>query len=127
MLDRFLQLQSHVRRVLTDSYREDLLLTKPEVDTIEKAVVVLKPFDDATVEMSTEKTTSVAKKIPIINGLRYTLEENGSTVAKKLLAHLKERFLNLETSNVSSAATLLDPRFMKLAFLDDKAADDRYC
>ena len=128
MLDRFLQLQSHVRRVLTDNYRTDLLLSKAEVDTIKDAVDVLKPFDDATTEMSVEKSTSMAKKIPIINGLRYTLEENskenGSVVGKKLLTHLKERFHNLESSNCSSAATLLDPRFMKLAFLDEKAADN---
>ena len=89
---------------------------------------MLKPFDDATTEMSAEKSTSMGKKIPIINGLKYTLEEhikdNSSAVAKKLLAHLKERFPDLETSTVSSVATLLDPRFMKLAFLDEKEAEN---
>ena len=127
MLQRFLQLQAHVRRVLTDNWKTELLLTKTEIETIQDAVAALKPFDDATVEMSAEKSTSMSKKIPIINGLRHTLEEynkeKSSAVAKKLIMYLDERFPDLESSAVSASATLLDPRFMKLAFSSEEDAE----
>ena len=127
MLQRFLNLQSHVRRVLTDNWKTELLLSKFEIETIEDAVAALKCFYDATTEMSSEKTTSMAKVVPVVNGLKYTLEdyanENKSAVAKELLKNLEKRFSAVENETVTTSAALLDPRFMNLAFSNEEKAN----
>ena len=125
MLERFLELQQPVRRVLADELRDDLQQTREELLIIQDAVAALKPFDEVTKEMSAEKTTSISKVIPIIRGLGETLRQmETSPVACELREQLlQKRFPNPEDSTLWGIATFLDPRFMKHVFSGNDAVE----
>ena len=79
--------------------------------------------------MSSESYTSSSKIIPISKALQQvTLQQMRgtsppTTPIQNLIAEMRSRFLNMEGNMLLSAATLLDPRFKKVAFSDRDAAD----
>ena len=83
---------------------------------MEKAVVVLSPFEELTREISAA-TASAADVIPAITVLKRHLSREESTDAgiktmkRTLLEAVTERFDNVETETVYSIATLVDPRY----------------
>ena len=117
MLERYLELDQSVRRVLADEHRDNLQLSREELSIVKQAVAALKPFDKITKEMSMEKTTSISKVIPMTNGLHKMLDRmKSSPIAEELKKQLKKRFETAEENSLWSLSTFLDPRFMTYVF-----------
>ena len=90
---------------------------------MKKAVEILKPFESATTEMSSQKYVSISKIIPLPKSLQQIASGNTSPldVRKILVDQMPQRFVNME-GNLLAKATLLDPHFKKIAFLNKMAS-----
>lgn len=81
----------------------------------------LKPFEEATREVSAEKHISISKVIPLVSLLlRATAasEHQGCSFAAELAQQCQRRFCGVETIHRFAASTFLDMRFKHLAFRD---------
>lgn len=107
-------------------------LTGEEHDIIAEVLIVLAPFNAATVELSEEKRVSGSKIIPMMKMLHHTMQKCApslkTSVGKKLRHELDKRVTetlnNFESSSHLSLATLLDPRFKALGFLNGTKIND---
>lgn len=127
MLDRLIKIKEAVVSA-TFSLRSDLLINSEEFVSIEQILPILKPFNDITTEMSTEKAVTLSKVIvyckiminhiskhhapPVIS----TYLEPVQQLVKKLHVEIYKRFGDIESSVLHSEATVLDPRFKKIGF-----------
>ena len=85
----------------------------------EKIVKVLKPFEEATVAVSSEGS-SAALIIPVDN--IFSEEDEGvRTMKQKMLQSIKTRFMGMETTKLYVIPTLLDPRFKIKVFSSQTA------
>lgn len=91
-------------------------LTANQWGLLEKASMVLAPFEEMTREVS-GSSTSVADVIPIVCVLkRVLIRENKAdqgikTMKSTLLDLVNRRFNEVESTLLYSVATLLDPRY----------------
>lgn len=98
---------------------------------MEKAVVVLSPFEELTRAVSAA-TASAADVIPAITVLKRHLSREESTDAgiktmkRTLLEAVTERFDYAETEPIYSVATLVDPRYKERQVLFDSKLLLRY-
>ena len=96
MLERFSNLYKSAIRGLADHMRHDLQLSRTDLDLIFTAVEALRPFEEATREMSGENFTTIAKVIPMVRGLKeqmsINLKKRNCPMAKELQAQLQQRF-----------------------------------
>lgn len=107
-------------------------LTSAEFAVVEECLGVLSPFNEATVELSTEKKVSASKIIPLMKMLDYTIGEQipqkKTTMAKELAEHLfrqvREKLNQFQMMSIFTLPTLLDPRFKTLGFLSPSKADE---
>lgn len=86
----------------------------------------LKPFEEVTREISSEKHVSVSKVIPLVALLlRSTAahEAQGSKLATVLSTQCQHRFRGIETFYGLSTSTYLDIRFKKIGFRDTANVD----
>lgn len=129
MFKRFAEQSELVTTALCLLGKQDLCITKKELELVQNASVVLEPFEDLTGEMSAEKVTSLSKVIPIVRGMQaYMSPSNDSELSeaqqlyvssplgKELNSKMSRRFSILERSLCTGAATILDPRFKKIPF-----------
>jgi len=119
MLMRIIELKQPISLFMAEE-RGYETFTADEWDDIEKAVAVLKPLYDATVEFSSEKYPTISKVIPTTNLLQKfyvkAMAENrpetvGHNLAKLILQDLKTRYGAAEEAHCLAIATMLDPRF----------------
>ena len=93
-------------------------LTNQQWLLVEKVVKVLKPFEEATVAVSSEGA-SAALTIPIVNSLTHFLRNTAKddddkgvqTMKRKMLSSLNTRFASMETNKLYVLPTMLDPWF----------------
>ena len=128
MMERILQQKQAITTVLCLLDRKDLLLDTQDFDALKEAIQVLNPFEAATRELSGEKHVSVSKVIPLSRNLQHLISGMSTVVLTKqmqdsLVTSLRRRFLSVETVHACAAATILDPRFKKLAFTTAQAID----
>lgn len=108
------------------------VLTGEEHDIIAEVLVVLAPFNSATVELSEEKRVSGSKVIPMMKMLHHAMQKCAPSlktlIGKKLCHELDKRVMEslniFESSHHLSLATLLDPRFKALGFLNGTKITD---
>ena len=93
----------------------------------EKVVKVLKPFEEATIVVSSEGS-SAALIIPVVNSLIHFLDnvfsdedEGVRTMKRKMLQSIRTRFMGMETTKLYVIPTLLDPRFKIRVFSSQTA------
>lgn len=94
----------------------------------------MKPFEEATKQVSGDKYVTVSIIIPIVVGIQTNLQNvcTGLTcnIAKylhsKLIASVIKRLFSNETRTVPRVATLLDPRFKKHAFRNSENASQAH-
>jgi hypothetical protein len=105
-------------------------LTHQDWDELQDVVGILRPFYQATVEISGEKFVTFSKSIPLCKSIGRVLANMAEDLenrlpreeclSKQLVAILREkmagRFGSLENEKVLALATLLDPRFKTAAF-----------
>ncbi|KAJ4922467.1 hypothetical protein JOQ06_019562 [Pogonophryne albipinna] len=108
-------------------------LTPEEWDITKEVCDILKPFEEVTVEMSSERFVTGSKAILMARGLQRIVahrQRNPSThepvkgMVNFLAADLEKRFGQIERVRVLAEATLLDPRFKKHAFVIERNAEE---
>ncbi|XP_066585507.1 E3 SUMO-protein ligase ZBED1-like [Prorops nasuta] len=125
MLQRFTEQSLIVGSVLLSLPDSLLMLSASEILTVKEFVIVLRPFERTTIELCTERHTSIGKVIPIINCLRKNLiglnleTDNAKQLRDLSITALEERFKNIENNTMLAVATILDPRFKCLHFKDN--------
>ena len=116
MLERYCQQQ----KTLGWMNKSSLILSAEENIEAELAVATLRPFDQATTEMSTEKTTSFSKVILMKRGIQGCLSADPKAkdfpLSINLQKALRTRFPNREERAVMATSTFLDPRLKHLGF-----------
>ena len=97
--------------------REDLSITTSKVHVLQEALQLLKPFEQATREVSFEDYISPSKVIPLARSLQSLTQLSPSTlpVEGELLSNMAGKFINLEGNYLLTVSALLDPRFRKSA------------
>lgn len=123
MFERLVEIYQEVNSALCCMDKPDMCLTQSDVGIIKEATVLLKPFEEATKELSAERFVSVSKVIPLARMLQKLTARSQSTALLKqnLLNSMTRRFSNMESSYILAASTVLDPRFKKLGFGDATA------
>ncbi|KAJ4425388.1 hypothetical protein ANN_28003 [Periplaneta americana] len=132
MLQRFVELESAVKTTIALINKDIPILSESEWKTCKELCKILKPFEDVTVKLSAEKYVTASSIIVITRGLqslcsklqKEDLVDCVRTVLNNLENELTSRLGNIEYSKTISISTFLDPRYKKLAFADDKAAEN---
>ena len=125
MVERYLEQYDAIKTTLCLLDRTDLIVPSNYNIVLKSVVDTVQPFKGATREMLSESYTS-SKIIPISKALQHvTLQQMRgtsppTTLIQNLIAEMRS---NMEGNMLLSAATLLDPRFKKVAFSDRDAAD----
>lgn len=129
MFERFLKLEEPVTVTLGLLHNPVQSVTEEEWKILKEICQVLKPFEQVTVEMSSEKCVTASKIIVIIRGLLSILKkyqgEMSCDITKKLIQKLltscSMRFDNCEFNTVLTKPSILDPRFKLKAFSHEQA------
>lgn len=131
MVERAVQLKDAMVLYFSDYYIDkDDILTEDEWKLMTEMLIVLRPLYLVTVELSSEKNTTLSKVIPIANQLQetYLTVKNESPIAKMLretiLDGLKHYFVGIENNEIYTLSTILDPRFKNLGFSTKAKANE---
>ncbi|XP_003388406.1 PREDICTED: zinc finger BED domain-containing protein 1-like [Amphimedon queenslandica] len=118
MFERYVKQHEAITAALCFLGHNDLCLSTDEVTKISHANSVLAPFLEATENISGDHYVSVSMILPLKKLLHQqsSSQQSSSTLAKILADEIHRRFSSLETSYVTSATALLDPRFKKIPF-----------
>jgi len=100
MMDRIIMQSSFIEEMLLISRKAPNPLSVYEIETISELIELLRPFNDATQEISANKTVTIPLIIPIIselhqkiNKLRYEIKSDNVLEALNMIAkRLPERF-----------------------------------
>lgn len=114
MLERYLSMKQAIILFCSDN-EECIPLLACQWNLAEKIVSILRPFEQITRNLSSEKST-ISIVIPIIKVLNNVLSkstglESCDTMSKKLKDSLWQRFNLIETNEIYFLSTFLDPRF----------------
>lgn len=124
MLQSLLEQKRVIAAYMTD-YDLPATLSAHQWMLMENIVSLLAPFEQMTKEISSAKA-SAAEVIPLIAALKRLLgkeveTDHGVKTAKKtLLEAVKKRFQDTESNPLYCIATILDPRFKKHYFDEEK-------
>lgn len=126
MLERFLLLDKHCSQVLItlnlNNTHVPNMVNGSELNCLRKICSLLRPFEQLTRELSTEKCVMSSKVIPLILCTKNEIQkqEDNNTIAKclkiKLLEELDYRCGSLEQTPILPICTILDPRFKDMHF-----------
>ena len=98
--------------------QNQLCLTAEDKSLLSCSLEVLKPFLEATENISGDKYVSTPMIIPLIRLLQQSmLSHLDVPLAATLASHLSSRFSSIEGAYTTAVTTLLDPRFKKVPFL----------
>ena len=101
-----------------------LCLTVDEKALIASSLIVLKPFLEATEDISGDMYVSVSMIIPLVKLLNQSMRGHLSVpLAAKLSSELSACFAPIEGAYVTAVTTLLNPRFKKLPFSSASSID----
>nr|XP_020464748.1 zinc finger BED domain-containing protein 1-like [Monopterus albus] len=121
MWERLSEQREAVTTALCLLGKSSLCLSEEEWSVIRFSIDALRPFEEATRDISTEKHVSVSKVIPLVSLLLKSTansERQGSKLAAELSAQCLRRFRAIETFYGLAVSTYLDIRFKNLAFRD---------
>ncbi|XP_067121146.1 E3 SUMO-protein ligase ZBED1-like [Centruroides vittatus] len=127
MFDSVLKVKDALLSTLT-TYYPHVNFTNDDVTVLKEVCEILKVFKHITEEMISEKDVMASKIILFVNALRkicsqFVTSDNSPEVVslvEKLSESINKNFKDVETNNVYTEATLLDPRFKKYGFSDKK-------
>lgn len=128
MVERFLKLLTIVSQIMINEKSSPEMPTAAEIADLRHLVVLLKPFEYATTEMSGQQYVTISKIIPMVNCLLVHLKDFDSNISPAIIAvkttldaEMKKRFGLIEQHSRLAIATLLDPRFKNINFQDPTA------
>nr|XP_033947194.1 zinc finger BED domain-containing protein 4-like [Pseudochaenichthys georgianus] len=107
-------------------------LDQEEWEALQETCTVLEPFEQVTVEISSESYVTSSKMLLLCRGLQKITAYNQTQVTKRKVTELvtalstsmDRKFHRMEYNTVLSESTILDPRFKRLAFNDNCAVDE---
>ncbi|XP_051914613.1 zinc finger BED domain-containing protein 4-like [Hippocampus zosterae] len=107
-------------------------LSQEEWEILQEACTVQEPFEQVTVEISADSYVTGSKVLILCKGLQKVTAEHQTSVTTgkvkelvdALCASMDRKFHRMEWNTVLSETTILDPRFKKLAFTDNRAVDE---
>uniref|UniRef100_A0A1A8EZV8 HAT C-terminal dimerisation domain-containing protein n=2 Tax=Nothobranchius korthausae TaxID=1143690 RepID=A0A1A8EZV8_9TELE len=107
-------------------------LSQEEWDVLQEACTILEPFEQVTVEISADSYVTASKMLILCKGLQRVTAEHQTRVTTgsvkelvdTLCRSMERTFHRMEYNTVLSETTILDPRFKKLAFSDNRAEDE---
>ncbi|XP_061734385.1 E3 SUMO-protein ligase ZBED1-like [Nerophis ophidion] len=126
MIDRLYEQQQAITTTLCLLGRNNMCLCDEEWSHIRQASDVLRPFEEATKEVSAEQYVTISKVIPLVCLLLQkvtTSADQGNSLASQLAAQCKRRFQNIEHNHTLAASTFLDIRFKNIVFSDSANVD----
>ncbi|XP_049425257.1 E3 SUMO-protein ligase ZBED1-like [Epinephelus fuscoguttatus] len=121
MLERLHEQQQAVTTALCLLGRTTLCLNEGEWSHISQAIEALRPFEEATKEVSAEHYVTISKVIPLVSLLQRATSsagQRGNSLASQLSAQCRRRFQNIEHNHTLAASTFLDIRFKNIVFCD---------
>ncbi|XP_060759792.1 zinc finger BED domain-containing protein 4-like [Neoarius graeffei] len=132
MLKRILETKDAIISTLALINAPGDALSQEEWELVKEVCTILQPFEEVTVEISADSNVTASKMLLLCKGLQQVTGQHQLTVTvqkvKELVAALcsavDRKFLHMEFNTVLSETTLLDPRFKKLAFSDNRAVDE---
>jgi len=125
MVERFIKLQQPVCAALIELQRQDLMPHDSEVSTIEVYQAVMKPIAEITDSIGGEKQITFSAVRPLIyklynSYLKVSISDTSLGKTMKTVMHTKLlQYYNSQTLEILNIATLLDPRFKSLSFLEE--------
>ncbi|CAH1114768.1 unnamed protein product [Psylliodes chrysocephalus] len=132
MIRRILEIRQPLTLAISECDKAPLPLNASEMLLLEDLCNILKPFDEATKEISADQYVTISLIIPIIKGLTLSLQSLNNDLtseeAKKILSiclqRVQVRFYPFETRSAVLLGTILDPRMKKLAFRQREHANN---
>ncbi|XP_066589924.1 zinc finger BED domain-containing protein 4-like [Prorops nasuta] len=127
MLERFIELSDKVGSILLRFPAAPVMVTATELQILKEFIELLKPFKEATKIICGEFYLTASKVIPIISTLKKKLNQLNPTTAagnkmkEQLIQQFELRFCNIEKEFILACATILDPRFKSIHFMDQIA------
>lgn len=126
MFSRILEVQKSLMSVMTLHYQELPTITSEDFQIITETCELLKIFDNATTTMSSEKKVTISQVIFLYRSLDNKcatfLQKDGlSKQVKKMAINIRndlttKRFKDIETDEIYTHSTILDPRLKKHGF-----------
>lgn len=105
-------------------------LTSYERKVLQELCLILKPFEEVTLEVQKESSVSASLAIPLTIALKSHMHSISGTFNSKMLKSLKisieKRLSKYENNEDFITATVLDPRF-KLTWCINEAIRDEHC
>ncbi|XP_056269527.1 zinc finger BED domain-containing protein 4-like [Pseudoliparis swirei] len=107
-------------------------LSQEEWEVLQEACTVLEPFEQVTVEISADSYVTASKMLILCKGVQRVTAEHQTRVTTgkvtelvaALYASMDRKFHRIEYNPILSESTVLNPRFKKLAFHDNRAVDE---
>ncbi|XP_054083093.1 zinc finger BED domain-containing protein 4-like isoform X1 [Zeugodacus cucurbitae] len=124
MLERFVQLAPILSEVLLTRPEAPSMVNAFELNKIKELIELLKCFEIVTREISADTYVTISKVIPLVSCLTEALTKISAQDAivgelkSELQKNMNKRFDKLEFNSVLALATVLDPRFKLLHFID---------
>ena len=108
MFQRLIDEYEAVNMMLCMMDHSELCLSSHEIQSLKEAVLLLRPFEEVTKELSSDKYVSISKVIPLARGLQRLTVECVSThqLKQELVANMRRRFLSIEENYILAASTL---------------------
>ncbi|KAJ8937950.1 hypothetical protein NQ318_013207 [Aromia moschata] len=103
MFERLLKLQESVTVTIGLLHNPVELLTEEEWNSLSEMCNVLKPFEQITIELSSEKAVTLSKLIVIMKGLKSAISKIKSTMAREKLEKDVGHLINLEYQKKQSS------------------------
>ncbi|XP_049271284.1 zinc finger BED domain-containing protein 4-like [Rhipicephalus sanguineus] len=125
MLKRILDVGEVLTLTLSKLPRAPSPLPAEDITVIEDVVELLEPFEEATKLVSGDEYTTISLAIPVVCGIAQELEERiepnmkteiGKEILRECISSLHKRMDTYEERQLTSLATLLDPRLKERAF-----------
>nr|XP_037877017.1 E3 SUMO-protein ligase ZBED1-like [Bombyx mori] len=130
MLQRFLELRSVINDILFRHPRAPAMLSASEISTVSSVIMVLRPLEAATKEISGDKYCTSSKIIPLVRCMlsKITSAVIEDPVAKEVqklaINEINKRMGSIEHVNALAIASILDPRFKRMHFNDPIACSN---
>lgn len=124
MLQRFLELRSVINDILFRHPRAPAMLSASDISTVSSVIVVLRPLEAATKEISGDKYCTSSKIIPLVRCMlsKITSAVIEDPVAKEVqklaINEINKRMGSIEHVSALAIASILDPRFKRIHFND---------
>lgn len=129
MISRFLDLREDINMILNRHPSAPIMITAREIEELKIVMLLLKPLDTATKQLSGQTYATSSIVLPLIYNLENSIlsietnsidSANSSNTAKtlkiNLLSEIENRFGAAEQVHLLTVSTLLDPRFKKIYF-----------